>query len=160
MRRFLVLLAVAPLAVVQPTLAGAQTADPRDVVALETCVADVARSNPFEATVAECTGALSATCGAEMSTTNAIAGCIMDEGRAWDALLNRWWEPMKASAQAAGTWDTLLGQQRRWIAEKEAACQRAYDRAGGGSIRVIYGAECFRDWTARKAVEFYYALYR
>jgi len=62
----------------------------------------------------------------------------------------------------AGEWQlgTPAPAQRQWIKDRDAECRRAYDRAGGGSIRVIYGAECQRDLTARKAIEFYFILYR
>ena len=67
---------------------------------------------------------------------------------------------MRERARANGSWDRLLASQRQWIKDRDAECQRAYDSAGGGSIRVIYGAECQRNLTARKAIEFYFSLYR
>lgn len=82
----------------------------------------------------------------------------MRETAAWDYLLNAWWKPMKARAQANGNWDRLLNAQRQWIKARDAECQRVYDEWRDGSIRVIFAAECQRDLTAKRAVEFYYAL--
>ena len=139
-----------------PLPAAAQEA--RDVAAIEQCVESRSRGAPPDVVIGDCVGSLDASCRG--GTTLEITDCIMAEYRAWDTLLNRWWEPMRSAARADGSWDRLLTAQRAWIAEKEAACQRAYDSADGGSIRVIYGAECQRDRTAAKAVEFFYALYR
>ncbi|ETX14511.1 hypothetical protein OCH239_02810 [Roseivivax halodurans JCM 10272] len=130
----------------------------RGVAAIEDCVENRSRGGTQESVIGGCVGIVDGSCRG--GTTLEISDCIMAEYRAWDSLLNRWWEPMKSAAQANGSWDGLLNAQRAWIAEKEVACQRAYDSAGGGSIRVIYGAECQRDMTAAKAVEFFYALYR
>ncbi|MFD1344239.1 lysozyme inhibitor LprI family protein [Litorisediminicola beolgyonensis] len=136
-----------------PGLAQAQGAG--DQRALEGCTAGAGQARAAEA---RCIGLLSEGCRDQ--TTLGISECLMAEQKAWDALLNRWWGPMRERAKANGSWDRLLAGQRAWIAEKEAACQAAYDSAGGGSIRVIYAAECLRDRTAQKAIEFYYSLNR
>lgn len=146
------------LAAILPLAAEAQQADRAHVATIESCIENYSRGAPQGRVIGGCVGIIDGRCRSR--TTIEIADCILAEHRAWDALLNRWWGPMKAAAQADGSWDRLLASQRAWIAEKEAACHRAYDSAGGGSIRVIYGAECHRDWTARKTVEFYYALNR
>ncbi len=135
----------------------ASAASSRDVQSLENCVRDSARGASAEQTAGRCIGILSTACRDQ--NTLGIAECIMNEQAAWDTLLNAWWKPMSAQAKQNGSWDRLLASQRKWIKDRDAACERAYESAGGGSIRVIYGAECQLDMTARKAVSFYYDLY-
>ncbi|MBS0124269.1 lysozyme inhibitor LprI family protein [Thetidibacter halocola] len=141
-----------------PGAAQAQQAQPADVQTLQSCVQNYANGAPQSRVIGGCVGIID---GAfRNGTTLEIAEGIMREHAAWDTLLNAWWQPMKARAQANGTWDRLLASQRQWIRDRDAECQRAYDSAGGGSIRVIYAAECQRDLTAAKAVDFFYSLYK
>lgn len=141
-----------------PAMVAAQQADPRDVAAVQGCVDSQSRGTPQAHVIGTCVGIISNSCGDQ--TTLGISECIMREHAAWDRLLNDWWKPMRARAKADGSWPQLLARQRQWIADRDAECAAAYDSAGGGSIRVIYAAECQRDLTARKAVEFYYSLYK
>ena len=140
-----------------PATLYAQSANPRDVASLEQCVEGYSKGAPQSRVIGGCVGILKARCR-DIGTTVGLSECIMREHAAWDHLLNAWWKPMRARAKANGTWDNLLARQRRWIKDRDAECERAYNSAGGGSIRVIYAAECQRDLTAKRAVEFYYIL--
>jgi uncharacterized protein YecT (DUF1311 family) len=139
--------------------ATAQTTPSREEVSrVGACVQAAAARGSRSQVLSQCTDIIAGGCRSQ--TTIEIADCVMREAGAWDSWLNAWWGPMRARAQANGSWDRLLAAQRQWIKDRDAECRRAYDRAGGGSIRVIYGAECQRDLTARKAIEFYFILYR
>lgn len=128
---------------------------------IEKCVAANSAGQPQSSALSSCVGQVATDCSSNSSeTTVSLASCLEREHGAWDALLNAWWKPLRARAKGNGTWDALLASQRQWIKDRDAECQRAYDAAGGGSIRVIYGWECQRDLTAQKAVEFFYQLYR
>ncbi|MGR3464365.1 lysozyme inhibitor LprI family protein [Limimaricola sp.] len=138
---------------------GAQsTPSSQDIARVGDCVQTNAARGSQAQVLSRCTEIIAGACRGD--TTIEIADCLMRETAAWDAWLNAWWAPMRERAKANGTWERLLASQRRWITERDAECRRAYDSAGGGSIRVIYGAACHRDLTARKAVEFYFSLYR
>ena len=156
MLRFALGIALALALPVQGMAQGAPDPTAAQIRALETCVDRASHGAPQASVVAACTGRTA--CADQ--TTVGIAQCLQTETAAWDVLLNRWWKPMKARAQADGSWNRLLASQRKWIKDRDAACEKAYNDAGGGSIRVIWAAECFRDRTAAKAVEFYHALYR
>ncbi|WP_417723718.1 lysozyme inhibitor LprI family protein [Salipiger sp.] len=127
----------------------------RDAATLERCVTTQSSGSKAR-TLQACLGRFA--CNDQ--TTIGIAECLMREQRAWDELLNAWWAPMKARAQKNGSWNRLLASQRKWIKDRDAECARRYEEAGGGSIRVIWGAECQRDLTAKKAVDFFFDLYR
>ncbi|WP_306154911.1 lysozyme inhibitor LprI family protein [Roseovarius sp. MMSF_3281] len=139
-----------------PLMAHAQTASRSDVAQIEECVRNYSKGAPQERVIGGCVGIIDGACRSK--TTIEIADCIMRETAAWDHLLNAWWKPMKERAQADGSWNRLLDAQRQWIKERDAECQRVYDEWRGGTIRVIFAAECQRDLTAKRAVEFYYAL--
>jgi uncharacterized protein YecT (DUF1311 family) len=142
------------LCLLLPVAAGAASSD---AAKLQGCVESSA-SGPQSGVLGKCVGMFQPSC--KDDTTIGIAECMMREQRGWDELLNAWWTPMKARAQANGSWDSLLAAQRQWIKDRDAECARRYEEAGGGSIRVIYGAECQRDLTAARAVEFFYSLNR
>ena len=142
MKPFLIL--CLSLALPTPALAAS-----RDATMLERCVQSYG-AGPQSEVIERCVGMFQPRC--KEQTTIGIAECLMREQRAWDELLNLWWAPMKARAQANGTWDALLAAQRQWIKDRDAECARRYDAADGGSIRVIWGAACQRDLTAAKAV--------
>lgn len=149
---FLAAIALGGPAAAQPT------PSPQDVSRVGACVQSAAARASQAQVLSQCAGITIGSCGSQ--TTIEIADCLMREAGAWDAWLNAWWGPMRERARANGSWDRLLASQRQWIKDRDAECRRAYDSAGGGSIRVIYGAECQRDLTARKAIEFYFSLYR
>ena len=129
-----------------------------DVAKLRQCVENYSKGAPQSRANGGCVGIVGSACGGE--TTLAISECLQRETAAWDALLNEWWTPLRAKAKADGSWNRLLAAQRQWIKDRDAECRRVYDEAGGGSIRVIWAAECMRDLTAKRAVEFFYMLYR
>lgn len=131
---------------------------PQDIAAIDQCVAAAARTGSAAQTIDACVGLLSANCPDQ--TTLGLVECIQREHGAWDAWLNAWWKPMKTRAKAAGDWPRLLASQRRWISDRDSECRRAYEAGEDGSIRYIWAAECQRDLTARRAVEFYYTLYK
>ena len=139
-----------------PVISHAQSASRSDVAQIEQCVRNYSKGAPQERVIGGCVGIIDGGC--RNKTTIEIADCIMRETAAWDHLLNAWWTPMKERAQADGSWNRLLNAQRQWIRERDAECQRVYDEWREGSIRVIFAAECQRDLTAKRAVEFYYAL--
>ena len=139
-----------------PAISHAQSASRSDVAQIEDCVRNYSKGAPQERVIGGCVGIIDGAC--RNKTTIEIAECIMRETAAWDYLLNAWWKPMKARAQANGNWDRLLNAQRQWIKARDAECQRVYDEWRDGSIRVIFAAECQRDLTAKRTVEFYYAL--
>ena len=87
-------------------------------------------------------------------TTLGISGCLMAEAGAWDNLLNREYRLTRDGfTDQPGLPDTLLAAQRAWIALRDADCALAYDRYGGGSMRVIAAAHCRLRHTARRALE-------
>ncbi|MBM7067782.1 lysozyme inhibitor LprI family protein [Actibacterium sp. 188UL27-1] len=126
---------------------------------LESCVS-YSSDAPLARNVELCRDITFQACiGNTSQTTLAIENCMDRTHKAYDALLNKWWQPMKANAQAKGTWDQLLGRQRQWIKDRDAACDAAYRASGGGSIRNIDYLNCMITRTAERATEFYYTLY-
>lgn len=88
------------------------------------------------------------------STTVGISECLMSENAVWDRLLNQEYQANRdAFADTPGMNEKLQTAQRAWIALREADCQIAYDRYGGGSMRTIASAACQMEHTARRALQ-------
>lgn len=88
------------------------------------------------------------------STTRGISECLMAEMRVWDGLLND--EYAGAREQYAAQDELpqkLQAAQRAWIAFRDADCAFAYDKYGGGSMRVIASASCQMNHTAQRALD-------
>lgn len=140
-----------------PAISIAGPDEAADIAQIEACVRTYAKDAPQERVIEGCVRIVESACDGK--TTIGISECIMRETRAWDHLLNAWWTPLKAQAQASGEWDRLLAAQRQWIRDRDAECARVYDEWRDGSIRVIFAAACQRDLTAQRAVAFYYRLH-
>jgi uncharacterized protein YecT (DUF1311 family) len=105
----------------------------------------------------DCIGKAATACSKaheQPETTLAISQCMMAENTAWDDLLNREYKKTRSQmSDQPGLADTLLAAQRAWIAFRDAECTLAYDRYGGGSMRVIAAADCQMRQTARRTFE-------
>ena len=131
----------------------------QEIAQLESCVS-YSSDAPLARNVELCRDITFQACiGNTTQTTLAIENCMDRTHKAYDVLLNKWWAPMKANAQAKGTWDQLLGRQRQWIKDRDAACEAAYRSSGGGASRNIDYLNCMITRTAERATEFYYTLY-
>lgn len=87
-------------------------------------------------------------------TTLGISECLMAEHAAWDRILNREYGQLRDNyADDAGLVAQLRDAQRAWITFRDADCRLAYDRYGGGSMRVIAAAGCRLQHTARRALD-------
>ncbi len=115
----------------------------------------------------DCIGVIARDCEGIGGTTQSIAACYEREAAGWDRLLNAWWPRMRALAHAAdasnrdqfgadfrSAAETQLAAQRAWIAFRDAECAHQYLLSAGGSIRVIVGAICRLDVTARRVIDF------
>ena len=146
MRGLILLLAVLPA----PLLAQEAQVDTAEVAA---CFDATDRGT----TRPDCLGKAAEACSKahqQPETTLAISQCLMAENAAWDTLLNREYNKTRAlMSDQPGLADTLLAAQRAWIAFRDAECTLAYDRSGGGSIRVIDAAECQMRMTAQRTFE-------
>lgn len=88
------------------------------------------------------------------STTRGIAGCLMAEHDAWDAVLNAQYQETRAAFADDDTASaSLRDAQRAWIAWRDAECRFEYDRYGDGSMRSVSAAGCRMTLTARRALE-------
>ncbi len=86
---------------------------------------------------------------AENQTTLGMERCYLDEYRAWDALLNRYWRQRPAG-------EALLQVQRAWLTYRDRKCAYFRVHHHGGSIARWLGAHCMADTTARRAIELRY----
>jgi uncharacterized protein YecT (DUF1311 family) len=69
-----------------------------------------------------------------------------------DAELNRLWKIVKPAADARGTGEALLQEQRAWLARRDAACEAERASHGGGSIAPLMYFSCMEEMTlARNA---------
>ncbi|MCF3972141.1 lysozyme inhibitor LprI family protein [Paracoccus salsus] len=137
---------------VAPVMAAAQEA-PLDSGAVSACF----DATPRGQTDPACIGQPADAC--QMSheqpqTTLAISQCLMAEAAAWDRLLNREYMARRADhADAPELAELLLQAQRGWIAMRDADCSLAYDQFGGGSMRLISGADCRLRHTAWRSLQ-------
>lgn len=121
-----------------------------DPVIVSECLASTPRGDTDPA----CIGRAAQLCqqGPGGSTTPGIADCLMSEMQEWDRHLNAVYAEAKGYF-APELHQRLIDAQRAWIALREADCQLAYDRYGGGSMRSIASASCQMDHTARRTLQ-------
>lgn len=91
--------------------------------------------------------------------------CLQAEAQAWDVALNDEYARALAFAEGADAeerphfpefavrFDQVKAAQRAWIAFRDANCDMAYGIWGSGSMRMIEGASCLLQMTARRTVE-------
>lgn len=135
--------------------AGPVTAQQASAVWVEDCFANT----PIGEVAPQCLGRAAGACqDAGNDTTLGIGMCIQSETAAWDAILNREYQSVRAAfqgraAQGVPLPDLLRDAQRAWIAYRDAECGLAYARWADGSIRTIVGANCMMVMTAQRALE-------
>ncbi|MGL4239959.1 MAG: lysozyme inhibitor LprI family protein, partial [Beijerinckiaceae bacterium] len=115
---------------------------------LEACLAD---KRPLLTRGQECIGRFSSAClkHAENQTTAGVERCHLDEQRAWDALLNRYYRDRPQ--RHAG--DAMQQVQRAWIIYRDRKCGYFRIHYAGGSMARWLEAQCMADATARRAIE-------
>lgn len=98
-----------------------------------------------------CIGQFSEAClkHAENQTTTGMERCYLDEFKAWDVLLNRYY---KNSPKGAAN-NELQQIQRAWIVYRDRKCAYFQVHYAGGSMARWLGAQCVMDTTARRAIE-------
>lgn len=87
----------------------------------------------------------------EGQTTAGMVSCIGEEGAAWDAVLNREYEALRAALDEEQR-AAMLDAQRKWIAFRDADCAfpRVFVR---GTLAQPWAADCVMQHTARRALE-------
>lgn len=118
------------------------------VEGIESCLAG---KSPLLTHGYHCVGQFSAAClkHAENQTTAGMERCYHDEYRAWDALLNRYYNELPKGAKGA----ELQQVQRAWITYRDRKCAYFQTHYAGGSMARWLGAQCMMDTTARRAIE-------
>nr|WP_281390453.1 lysozyme inhibitor LprI family protein [Paracoccus amoyensis] len=120
---------------------------------VDVCVLQTAKGE----TDPDCIGVAAGACQTATqsgSTTPGISACLMSENAVWDRLLNQEYQAnRKAFADTPGMTEKLQAAQRAWVAMRDADCEIAYDRYGGGSMRTIASAACQMNHTARRALQ-------
>ena len=97
-------------------------------------------------------------------TTYGMMQCLISEGGAWDAILNREygrardWARQRDAEDAGGPTEsareqTLRDAQRAWIAFRDANCAMEYAAWGAGSMRMIAGADCVNRMTFERVLD-------
>jgi len=87
--------------------------------------------------------------GPENQTTLGQEQCRMQELRAWDSLLNRYYRERPPGEKGRA----LMSVQRAWIAYRDLRCGYYSIYHHGGSIARLRAADCLLDETARRALE-------
>lgn len=118
---------------------------------VEACLAQTAPRQ----TVADCIGDAARQCqeAPGAATTVGAMECLMAERDVWDEFLNLEYRQTRESLPYAEAQASLLAAQRAWIAFRDAECKLAYDSYGGGSMRMIAGADCQMRETANRTLE-------
>ncbi len=118
------------------------------VEGLETCLAD---KQPLLTRGYECIGIFSRAClkHADYQTMIGMERCDLDEYRAWDVMLNRYFRERPKGANGA----ELQQVQRLWITYRDRKCAYFRSHYAGGSMARWLGAQCMADMTARRAIE-------
>lgn len=117
---------------------------------LDVCLSSAARSNR---SAYNCIGYSANNCltRTENQTTVGMESCNLDELRAWDLLLNRYYKVLRADGSFTGLRDI----QRAWISYRDLKCD-LYDAVyRGGSIARVLRADCMRQETARRVLDLY-----
>lgn len=89
---------------------------------------------------------------AENQTTIGMERCYLDEYRAWDGLLNRYWRQRPTDQRG----EALQQVQRAWLRYRDSKCAYFRVHHHGGSIARWLGAHCMAETTARRAIELRY----
>lgn len=118
---------------------------------IESCLAD---KRPILLRGQACIGVHWTPClqRAESQTTIGMERCYLDEHRAWDALLNRYWRERPTGERG----EALQQVQRAWLAYRDRKCGYFHVHHRDGSIARWLGARCAADTTARRAIELRY----
>jgi len=114
-----------------------------------------------------CIGTLSNECQmtSDGSTTPGIVKCEHAETELWDRLLNNRYKAamaatkeresdMKQSGRQSNAVVTLREAQRKWVAFRDAECQRVLEYYAAGTIRGPAFAGCQLRLTAERAIDF------
>ena len=88
----------------------------------------------------------------ENQTTMGSIQCSDAAAKAWDTLLNQYYQDARAKLNDEGK-TTLRDAQRAWIPFREKSCQVWHSVFEGGSLGRQIAADCFRAETARRALE-------
>lgn len=118
------------------------------VEGIESCLA---HKTPLLTHGYECIGRFSKPClkHAENQTTAGMERCYLDEYRAWDVLLNRYYQRRPKGDSG----NELQQVQRAWIAYRDRKCAYFRTHYAGGSMARWLSAQCMADTTARRAIE-------
>ncbi|SLN12082.1 hypothetical protein ROJ8625_00310 [Roseivivax jejudonensis] len=95
-------------------------------------------------------GSAQASCSG--TTSAAITQCEHTRWQRADAELNRLWRELKPRADAQGTGQALLTQQRRWLQRRDATCEQELGHGGSLDRALYYG--CMKDMTVQRNAEF------
>jgi uncharacterized protein YecT (DUF1311 family) len=87
----------------------------------------------------------------EGQSTPGMVDCIMEETKAWDAILNAEYNRLLPLLKGEAAGDVKKAQ-RLWIEARDADCRVPYYFYDGGTIVKILGAECERNHTADRAI--------
>ncbi|SDF39866.1 lysozyme inhibitor LprI family protein [Limimaricola pyoseonensis] len=77
--------------------------------------------------------------------------CAYEEWMAADAELNRLWRVVKPRADARGSGQALLNEQRAWLARRDATCEP--EQRSGGSAAPMFYWNCMEELTLRRNAE-------
>lgn len=115
---------------------------------IEGCIVQAGRDPSRELA---CIGVHARHCAArpENQTTLGQEQCRMQEHRAWDSLLNRYYRERPPGEKGRA----LMSVQRGWIAYRDLRCGYYSIYHDSGSIARLRAADCLLDETARRALE-------
>ena len=74
--------------------------------------------------------------------------CAKEKWEIADRELNRLWKQVKPVADARGTGQALLNEQRAWLKRRDATCDR--ELQGGGSAAAMFYWACMEDLTLKR----------
>lgn len=74
--------------------------------------------------------------------------CAKEKWEIADRELNRLWSQAKPAADARGTGQALLAEQRAWLKRRDAAC--GPEQASGGSAAPMFYWDCMEQETLRR----------
>lgn len=77
--------------------------------------------------------------------------CAKDSWQVADDELNRIWNEVKPLADARGTGQSLLEEQRAWLQQRDAACEPEMN--SGGSAAAMFYWVCMEQETLRRNAE-------
>ncbi|MEP0520341.1 MAG: lysozyme inhibitor LprI family protein [Hyphomicrobiales bacterium] len=100
-----------------------------------------------------CIGYSSDSCIArpENQNTAGMEICNLDEMRAWDSLLNTYYQILSEN----GSFPGLRDIQRAWISYRDLKCDLFDALYEGGSLARVLRADCMRQETARRVLDMY-----